>query len=100
MTSRRREYREGPRRLYKDSERGVLLGVCAGVAEFFDFQVNMVRLVTLLSLLIFTIPTLLTYFLLSWLLKDKPLSYHGPDDDWYFREKEFWRRSSKRRYRY
>lgn len=95
-----RERVERSRRLYRDGERGVILGVCAGLAEFFDMQIMMVRLIGLLSLMIFTMPTLLTYFMLGWLLKKKPLSYHGPDDDWYFRERKFWKKTTHRRYRY
>lgn len=95
-----RESTDRPRRLYRDGERGVILGVCAGVAEFFDMQIAMVRLITLISFLVFTMPTLVTYVLLGWLLKKKPLSYYGPDDDWYFRERKFWKKASRRRYRY
>lgn len=99
MTSRRRRDYSRPWRLYRDSEKGILMGVCAGIAEFFDVEVLMVRLITLLSLLIFTMPTLLVYFLLAWLLKDKPLSFYGPEEE-FAKEKEFWRRNARRRYRY
>lgn len=33
------------RRLYQDREGGVFLGVCAGLADFFGFDLTLVRLI-------------------------------------------------------
>ena len=42
----------GTRRLYKDSENGIILGVCAGIANFFDCKVLTVRVMAVISLLV------------------------------------------------
>ena len=52
------------RRRYDDS---IIMGVCAGVGDFFSLDRNIVRLVALLLLWLFTVPTLLLYFLLAWI---------------------------------
>ena len=38
-----------PRRLYRDTEHGMLAGVCAGIADYFGFSVRGFRLLTVLS---------------------------------------------------
>jgi len=43
------------------------MGVCAGVADYFSFDRTVVRLIALLLLWFFTVPTLLLYLLLTWL---------------------------------
>lgn len=73
------------RRLYRNRETGIILGVCSGLAEFFDFEVWVVRVLAVVSLLFFTTLTLVSYFLLGFLLKDRPLSYGGRD-----KEARFW----------
>ena len=81
----------GPLRgLYRDRENGWIFGVCAGIAERFDFQTCTVRLIAVISLMLFFIPTILTYVGATLLLKEKPLIYSGRH-----REYEFWRRQSR-----
>ena len=43
--------------------RGKVMGVCAGIAHQFDWDVTLVRIVAALSLLTFTVPTLLAYII-------------------------------------
>jgi phage shock protein PspC (stress-responsive transcriptional regulator) len=43
------------------------MGVCAGLGDFFAVDRNIVRLVALLLLWLFTVPTMLLYLLLAWL---------------------------------
>jgi phage shock protein C len=45
----------------------IVMGVCAGVADYFSLDRTVVRLVALLLLWFFTVPTLLLYLLLTWL---------------------------------
>ncbi len=52
------------RRRHRD---GIVMGVCAGVADYFSLDRAVVRLVALLLLWFFTVPTLLLYLLLGWL---------------------------------
>ncbi len=77
----------GRRLLYRDREYGIVMGVCAGVADYFNLSLFGVRLVTLIALLIFTVPMLLVYFTAGILLRDRPLCYSGRDN-----EPSFWRR--------
>ena len=86
MTHRRNRWHKG-RRLYRDRENGWIMGVCAGVAQFFDWNVLAVRGIVAILLVFNTLPTALVYFATGILLRDKPLHYSGPED-----EARFWRR--------
>lgn len=82
--------RSGPtQRLYRNKETGIIMGVCSGLAEFFDFEVWVVRALAVLSLLFFTTLTAVVYLLLAFLLRDRPLSYQGREE-----ESRFWRERS------
>jgi len=76
--------------LYKDSEDGILMGVCAGIANYFDLSRNGVRVVTVLTMLFMFWPTVIAYFIAGYVLRHRPLSYSGHD------ERSFWRKSSTR----
>ena len=45
----------------------IIKGVCAGIADFASLDRTVVRLVALLLLWFFTVPTALLYLLLAWL---------------------------------
>ena len=72
------------RGLYKDSENGVIMGVCAGFADYFDLNRTGVRIVMVVLLLFMFWPVVIGYFAVGCLLRDKPLSYRGRD------ERDFW----------
>lgn len=74
------------RRIYKDSERGAIMGVCAGLANYFDLNKTGVRIVAVLCLVCVFWPVLIAYFVAGFMLRDRPLSYYGRDD-----ERHFWR---------
>ena len=77
----------GPLRgLYRDRENSWIFGVCAGIAEQFDFRTCTVRLIAVICLVLFFWPTVLAYIGATFLLKEKPLIYSGNA-----REYEFWR---------
>lgn len=79
----------GPLRgFYRDRENGWLFGVCAGFADRFNFRVGTVRIIAILSLVLFFWPVVLAYIGATLLIREKPLIYSGRD-----REYEFWRRS-------
>lgn len=65
------------RRLYRDRSRGLILGVCAGVADYFGFDLTTTRVCAALSLLFFMPATLLVYFGLALLL---PKRLNGGDE--------------------
>lgn len=74
--------------LYRDRDNGVIFGVCAGLGHYFDVNVIALRIATIASLLIFFVPTVVTYGLATLLLKERSLgSCHQ-------RDREFWRSGS------
>jgi phage shock protein C len=76
--------------LYRDRENGWIFGVCAGIAERFDFRTCTVRVIAVICLALFFWATVLAYIGATLLLKEKPLIYAGSD-----REYEFWRRERR-----
>ena len=87
----------GPLRgFYRDRENGWIFGVCAGIADRFNLNVGAVRLIALISLVLFTWLTALLYVGATLLIREKPLIYSGRETEY-----EFWRRRhcDNRRYR-
>ncbi len=72
--------------LYRDRDNGLMFGVCAGIAHYFDIQVLAVRLIAVLSLFLFFVPTVLVYFVAVLLLKQRSLGTCYCRD-----ERRFWR---------
>lgn len=78
----------GPLRgFYRDRENGLLFGVCAGIADRFNFRVGTVRVIAVISLLFFFWLTAGLYLAAIFLIKEKPLVYYGRRT-----ENDFWRR--------
>lgn len=73
-------------RLYRDPARGVLAGVCAGIAEYVGLRPVQVRLLMVLALVFFFVPTILGYVALALVLKPKPPDLYRAED-----EARFWR---------
>lgn len=85
---------DGPLRgLYRDRENGWIFGVCAGLAEYFNLRTGTVRVLALISLVLFFWITILVYIAATLLFREKPLTYSGR-----CREREFWRRRGERDY--
>lgn len=78
--------RTSPNRLYRDTRRGKVAGVCAGIAGYFGINVTFVRCCALLSLFIFTLPTFITYVGAALLLDPLPDDLYASNE-----EAEFWR---------
>lgn len=76
--------------LYRDSENGIVLGVCAGLAHSFDLNTRGVRIITFICLLFCTVATVLVYFIAGFLMRNRPLHFDER------REREFWRRADHR----
>ena len=66
--------RQNPHRLYRDKRNAMLAGVCAGVAEYFDFNRKGVRVAIALTFLFppFIPFVIVTYLVLAILLPVKP----------------------------
>lgn len=73
--------------LYRDRENGWIFGVCAGLADRYNLQLPMVRLVALLGLFLFFWLFAALYLAATLLIREKPLIYSGR-----YEEYEFWRR--------
>lgn len=70
------------RRLYQDRERGVFLGVCAGLADFFGFDTTLIRLIAAIGAFLFFPTVLIGYFVLALLLPKKPPGSPGASDEY------------------
>jgi len=76
----------GPRRLYRDKENAVLLGVCAGIADYFGFKVVATRVLTVLAGF-FAVPLIFFVYLgAGFLLPAKPQGMFRNEE-----EEDFWR---------
>jgi len=78
----------GPLRgFYRDSDRGWIFGVCAGIADRFNFQLGTVRVITIVCFLLFSWLTAAIYIAATLLVREKPLVYSGRETEF-----DFWRR--------
>jgi phage shock protein C len=80
--------RDGYFRLYRDPAQGWLLGVCAGIAQYFGITALAVRLVTAFGLVFFTLPTVLAYIVAAIVLRPRPAGLYRDRD-----EEQFWARA-------
>jgi phage shock protein C len=86
----------GPLRgFYRDRENGWIFGVCAGVADRFNFRVGTVRVIAIISLLLFVWLTAALYLGATVLIKEKPLVFSGRRG-----ENEFWHRYGRNGWRH
>jgi len=75
-----------PRRLYRDTENGMLAGVCAGIADYFGFRVKALRWAVVLGCA-FAMPAIfICYAVAAFLLPRKPVGLYRNAD-----EETFWR---------
>ena len=80
--------------LYRDRENGWIFGVCAGIADRFNLRLSAVRLVAVISLLVFFWATALIYILATVLIREKPLIYSGRvSEHEFWRRRDYWSRS-------
>lgn len=82
---------ELPSRLYRDPERGMILGVCAGIAEYFDWPVWLTRIGAVALLWFFVVPVVVAYLVAAVLMRERPLRYYGDGD-----ERAFWQSRNHR----
>ncbi len=65
-----------PHRLYRDKEKGIIGGVCAGLAEYAGFDTSLVRFAVIISLLFFFPITVLGY-VIAWAVIPKRPAYRN-----------------------
>lgn len=74
-------------RLYRDKRNGRCMGVCAGLADYLGVSVKGLRIATIFGLIFFGPQTLIGYFVLGFVLKDKPQDlYEEPQQEAFWRE--------------
>ncbi len=87
------------------SRNGIILGVCRGIAEYFDFSVFWVRTITLLAFLFSGFwPVAVLYFVAALLMKPEPVIPIGTSEEQEFYDSYVHSRKGaadrlKRRYR-
>ena len=75
------QYYAEPRRtnrLYRDTRRGMIFGVCAGIAEYFAFDVRITRVLTVVGAMFGFPVVFISYLVLGVMLPRKPDT--GPYD--------------------
>jgi phage shock protein C len=81
----------GPLRgLYRDRESGWIFGVCAGLADRFNFRLGTIRVIAVICLALFFWMTAAIYIAATLIIGDKPLIYSGNNSEY-----EFWRRTRR-----
>ena len=71
------------KKLYKNSKERKILGVCAGVADYLEVDVTVVRIITVLAMLIPGSVVILAYFIAYFILDDKPETRYIPKNPEY-----------------
>jgi phage shock protein PspC (stress-responsive transcriptional regulator) len=86
----------GPLRgLYRDRENAWIFGVCAGIADRFNFRLPTVRIIAIISLILSFGMTVAVYIGATLLIREKPLVYSGRETEY-----EFWRRHHRDHWRH
>ena len=75
-----------PHRLYRDTRRGLVAGVCAGIADYIGVEPIVVRLGFALALLLAFVPAVVAYIALAVILKPRPPTLYASRE-----EEAFWR---------
>lgn len=74
------------RRFYRDRDKGKISGVCAGLADYFGFNLCMTRILAVIALLMAFPATLLAYLGVTLLVPAAPRRVERPDYDEAFRK--------------
>lgn len=74
------------RRFYRNSSRAMFGGVCAGLADYFGFNLRVTRVLAVISLLVAMPATLLAYFGAVFLVPKAPKRSVPPEYDPAFRK--------------
>ncbi len=83
-------FNKSPTRLYKNPRDGKIMGVCAGIADYFDIKVGVVRVLTCIGLIPFGAFIVIAYFILGFALDPKPIDLYEDEQ-----EEQFWKQARK-----
>jgi phage shock protein PspC (stress-responsive transcriptional regulator) len=73
-------YPHEPKRLYRSTDDKVIGGVCAGLADYFNLDASLVRVIAVILLLVPPFPALLAYIIM-WIVLPKSPYYVKPNGD-------------------
>jgi len=79
--------RPSPNRLYRNLDKAMVKGVCAGLADYVGIQPWLVRVGTLILLFSFTVPTIIVYIVLVKMVPPRPAGLYATSE-----EEAFWTR--------
>ncbi len=87
-----REYADGPRRnrLYRNRQRGLLAGVCAGIADWTGFNLTALRVAVVLLAIPWTAVIVIGYLVMALLVPAAPTDLFQDEDD-----ERFWRETRR-----
>jgi phage shock protein C len=74
------------RKFYRNRDRAMVAGVCAGLADYFGFNLKVTRILAVISLLMAMPVTLVAYFGTVFLVPAMPPGRHEPPYDAEFRK--------------
>ena len=69
------------RRFYRNRDRAMLGGVCAGIAEYFGFRLCPTRFLAIVALIFFTPFTVVAYLAIMFLVPARPRATEAPNVD-------------------
>ena len=73
-------------RFYRDPHHRKIMGVCAGLADYFGWNLTLTRVLAVITLIWFNVLTLAAYLVLGFVLPAKPdTPYNWDTDDEYWR---------------
>ncbi|WP_309661357.1 envelope stress response membrane protein PspC [Sphingomonas sp.] len=73
-------------RFYRDKRNGKLFGVCAGIADYTGFDINLVRVCMVASIFLSSGSIIPFYFIAAFITPDKPQALATADRE----EQKFW----------
>ncbi|WP_156256433.1 envelope stress response membrane protein PspC [Sandarakinorhabdus oryzae] len=74
-------------RFYLDKRNGKIMGVCAGIADYFGWDVTLVRIGFALGAILGSGSTILAYLVIGWVANSKPAMLYDESPE----RMEFWR---------
>lgn len=74
------------RRFYRDRDRAMVAGVCAGIADYFGFNLKVTRVLAVISLFMASFVALIAYFAIVFLVPAAPRGNNEPHYDRDFRK--------------
>ena len=73
-------------KFYLDKRNGKVMGVCAGLADYTGFDVNLIRILMVLGVFMGGGALIPVYFIAGWIAQDKPRELQDSNPE----EKKFW----------